>query len=1065
MQYETVAIPVAKGINVNTPARLLEPMELLEAKNVRIPRGAGAKKRRGHSGQKIRGAKPIPTGWTTPTFTKSSRVEPYYTGDRSIPSTWVIGYGYHTGIARSSPATALETSAYPDGISLDAAQRDEEQLTWDGHRLLSRTSLEIVGGRAAEYNAVLPQLRAEPFAKANIAQGQPDCADNGTIRVAAWITGTTAYYAVFDSSLGTSLVPPTALDVLQARQVRCVPVGPWVHIHVVSGDTNTLYLRSIHEDTPQSVNQRSLGDCTNYFDAWKLSETAWVVAQSQGTQVTVRQLDVDGTVDLSFTPSLGITAVTTVALCVHPTTNLIGLAWRADGNVKACQVNLAAGTIAGTVTLGPVTATARPVAIAPKYVLDENDEGLFNVYWDDWSGTYATLFVSRFAVTSGVVYSASIFHHFVSSQGFRVGDRTFIWAGHRSTYQSTWQLLDESLRPVGRLNYLTANVPLATDFPALASVNWWGEASDKDRCVYHCGLGDRVRVAIEPTTVGANAPAVYSEPYIDFVRLDFLPRLRWAQAGRSTYFAGAQLWAYDGAELTEANFTYAPEDVVVATTTGTLTGSYIYRIDLCYRNAQNEEIRSASFYTASVAPAAQGVLLTIPTVLTRRANSYFLIFRNEDNGSLWYLANSRDPASAQFLSNDQSVREVTYTDTVSDASLISREQHPNQSFDYLDPFAAPASEVIAAGRNRLWLAGGEVPFGQVYPSRLFNPGEVPAFHADLAIQVDRNAEPITAIGFIGLYTIFFRRSHAYIEDGDGPDNIQQGDWSVNGPRLAPASLGAIGQESLAKIDAGLLFQSPAGIRLMTEGGNAIPIGQPMDLIAKDMDISSALVVSADQEVRFYGWDTTLVYNYQYNIWTQWDISAAGAVTNVETGLATLSTPTGSLWLETDGLFTDDLQPYNQRIRFAWLRAGQLMDFQKVRRIGGLGEGTDHSIRVEVFYNEREFAEEWFEWNVPDDSQNQDTFGAGDFGDGNFGDNSSLPGVSFKDSTWPWRRRLLRQKCSVISVAIDDNYTNGEGFTLTALALELKPKKGLQRTPWLGGTYTNTGGSGTTDTGE
>ena len=66
---------------------------------------------------------------------------------------------------------------------------------------------------------------------------------------------------------------------------------------------------------------------------------------------------------------------------------------------------------------------------------------------------------------------------------------------------------------------------------------------------------------------------------------------------------------------------------------------------------------------------------------------------------------------------------------------------------------------------------------------------------------------------------------------------------------------------------------------------------------------------------------------------------------------------------------------------------------------------------------------------------------------------------FRDSIWRWRRRLRRQKCSVISVAIDDNYTIGRGFTLTALALELARRKGLDRVPWRGGSITNTHGSG------
>lgn len=76
---------------------------------------------------------------------------------------------------------------------------------------------------------------------------------------------------------------------------------------------------------------------------------------------------------------------------------------------------------------------------------------------------------------------------------------------------------------------------------------------------------------------------------------------------------------------------------------------------------------------------------------------------------------------------------------------------------------------------------------------------------------------------------------------------------------------------------------------------------------------------------------------------------------------------------------------------------------------------------------------------------------------------ALP-LDLRDSVWRWRRRLRRQKCSVVSIAIDDNYSDGPGFVLTALSLEIGRKKGLDRTPARGGTNTNSAGSGTTGNG-
>lgn len=1067
---DTVAIPVAKGIDVNTPARLVDAQELLEAQNVRFTAKVGARKRRGMAGQPVRGAKSIPAGWTQPGFSKSDFVQPFSTDDRNFFADWLPGYGYVSSSEVADITVPLPSSSYPDGIALGAATRDNELLTWDGNRLLSCTNLDLPGGQFTEFNAVLPSLRSEPFAKANIAQNTPDVADNGTLRVAAWVTGSRAYYSVFDSLQGTAIVAPTLLDPPDAVAVRVIPVGGWIHILIADTNTGTLQLRSLHSSTPSLLHSRTLGDCEGYFDVWKMNDTAFVVAQTQAADVAVRIFLADGSIAGTWNAGIGA-GVTSVAIAVQPVSTTFGIAWRTATQVQARCFNLDGSPNGAAVVLGAVTSATRAVAIAPKYLrANDNTDDVFNVYWDDWT-TYATLNIARFTKTDGVVYSESKFHLLIGSQGFRVGDRTFIWAARNSAYQSSWILLDESLNSVGRAEYVVANTPVGTDTAHTPfSVNWHGEAPDKHRSVYHCALSTRVRVPVEQQAIGINAPAVYSEPYIKFVQLDFLPRLRSAQAGRTTYFAGAQLWAYDGAEMTEANFLLAPEDVSITNdpTAGSLVdgGIYTWRVDLCYRNAQNEEIRSASFYTTQYTlTGATSAKLTIPTSLTRRENAYLLIFRNEDHGTVWYLCNSRDPSSAQFLRNDQSVREVTYVDSVSDASLISREQHTNQSVDHLDPFAAPPSEVIAAGRNRLWLAGGEITPGQIYPSRLFAAGEVPAFHADLLIEVDRTAEPITAIGFVGEYTVFFRRTHNYISDDKGPDNEMSSDWA-DPRRSDTAGIGALSPESVVEAAGGIVFQSAAGIRLFSPGGSIVPFGANVDKISKTMNIAATVVVGKDQEVRFYDWDgTTLVFNYLYGTWSTWTVSAAGAVLDPQSGLAVVVTPDGTFLREQEDLWTDNGAPYRMRVRFAWLRAGNLLDWQQVRRIGAVGEAAgDHSVHVEVFYNEREFAEEIFDWNYPDETQNNDTFGAGSFGDGNFGDTSAVERIQFRDVTWPWRRRLFRRKCSVISVAIDDNYTNGEGFTLTALALELAKKPGLAKLPWLGGSFNNTGSNGSSNTG-
>lgn len=1081
LNFETVAIPVVKGIDVNTSARLVQPPALLEALNSRFPRGSGATKRRGHLSSRVRASMVIPPGITAPSLTPPSYREPYSVEDTGLPEAWLWGWGVMAGEGLNT-ADALPVSPHPTaGLLFGVTKRDDEALLWDGFRLYSHLPGQDAGANLPSHNAVMPHLRAAPVAKTGGSQTEPDAGDNGHIRVVAWLDNGTATYTVLDSTSGAIILPAAALPGDNVTSLRVIPAGNWVHI-ITAPDDGTIKRFTIHAETPRDYEMVSIGTCNGHFDLWKVDEASWVVARNNGnddaTAITVTYHRANGTVTTTLTPDLGddLEDVGALGLAVHPTTGRFALAFRgqvASGLYLHTRLFTAAGiAVSARVQVDSVVGIDLPVTMAPLYMQSDSGE-VFNIYWENvLSLADEGLKMARVDMLAGTTpYTVTREYVVLASAAFRVGNRTFVWAGRPSTYQSTWVLLDEELLPVGRMDFITANIPSPGAMRGLASVNWRGAATlpAKDRVVFHGGLGFRVRVATEAPSDTSNVPVVYAEPSVRFYELDFLPPLRAAQAGRTTYFAGAQVWAYDGYTLTEGAFPFAPEGVEGVPSgsgSGLGAGDYRYRVDLCHRNAQGEEVRSASFYTDAITTTAgQDIDLTIPGVLTRR-DAYLLIFRNEVDGSQWYLVNSRDPASPDFLVNDPNA-EATWKDegAITDANLGSREFHPgNGGFGYLDAFPAPACELIVAGHDRLWVAGGEIPAGQVHPSRLYIPGETPTFNASLAIQVDRAAEPITAIGFVGDLRVYFRKTQTYVHNADGPDNSSNGSWET--VRLAYADVGAISPDGLGLITAGLVFQSPAGIRLLGPGGGINTIGLPVDALAKSLRISSTLVCGEDQEVRFYSTSgDTLVWNYQYDAWSTWTVRATGAVRNPDTGLAVIATPDGNLWTETEGVWLDNGAPYKHRVRFGWLRHGNLGDFQRIRRVMGIGEAVDeHNIHMDLYYDERDFAEEWFDWAYPDpNTQNTDTLGepSTSLGDGFFGDSLS---TWFRDSVWRWRRRPSRQKCSVISVAIDDAYSPGPGFVLTALGLEIGRKPGLDRVPWRNGTSTTPSGSGSNSDG-
>lgn len=1108
LERDTVAIPFSSGIKPTSRARLLDAQKLLTAQNCMFILDEGPQKRNGHETRAVRTGAGYPglNGITPPAAAPVRST--FSSEDPGLPATWLYGWGIR-GAENSLTVDPFEVSPQPDvGQLFGSSSRDSEILAWDGHRMFSYAPSQVakfgetqLGSSATTTRgpACMPALRAAPIAKVATAQNRPDAADNGTLRVAAWLNGdgVTAGYSAYDSANGAALVSNASLTFQAPRSLRCLSVGPWFHILVSDTTANSLELRSIHQDSPDVVISRSLGVVDIQFDVKKVDETQFVVAKSKANAITIFVLNADGSTKTSFIPALGGRAATAnLPLAIEINDDqVIGMLWTTTGappTVNFAGFNLAGGLAYNYLTVANPSNPQR-LTLSPRVVRPASASGRATA-WDVFLENLSVISIANLTtqlvvgdpVTSTTTVITTRHRLSLASHAFRVGNRCFAWCTNWMTgvigLQTTWFLCDVSLAPVGKLDYGQANADLGGTLKVLPSVNWHIDTAShpyKDRIVFHGALPYNQRVATNTPSFVPNG--VFTEASIRFYELDFLPQLRSGQAGRATYFAGAQLWSYDGAEMVEAGFHMAPEGVTGAPSAGgsLSAGTYRYRVDLCHKNAQNEEVRSWSIITAGIIAALNDkITLTIPGVpVTRREDSYFLIFRTEVNLSTFYLCNSRDPQSVSFLINAQpGAPTMTFVDGLPDNLLRAREYHPaNAAGNFLDPLPAPACEIVAAGRDRLWLAGGELSPGEIAPSRLFSPGQAPAFSPALNIQIDRNAEPITAIGFVGEIAAVFRKTSTYTIDSDGPDNLLSRPWDQ--PRLAVADTGAVAQEGLALTVVGLWFQSPAGIRLLGNGGAMDPqAGQDVDPIVTDSRYSSAVVVPQYTQVRWYSRDAsrpTVVLDYSSNSWCTWTgLTCVGASFWPVSNLAVLATGNGNILTEKIGQYTDAGTPFEMIVRTANLRAASLGDFQRCRRFALFGNSdTPLTLRTRIFYDERPFHDEELIRTYPeavvagtpvDSSFNTSVWG-GNIGSpiapvwGNrsiWGDDSSFEtdftgvttGLNFKDGVFKFRWRPARQKCSVISFEFSDMGSTNASFEPVVLALELGVKTGLDRIP-------------------
>jgi len=135
----TVAIPVAKGLDLRTPDRLVAPGNFLTLENARHLRSVGLTRRRGHAEatpQFLDLSSFGSAASTDPTSTPADR-DPY-DPDITLPSQWLWGYGVlpDSGVDPVGVTNQWSTNRNP-GCLFGAAKRGSEAVAWDGFRLFT----------------------------------------------------------------------------------------------------------------------------------------------------------------------------------------------------------------------------------------------------------------------------------------------------------------------------------------------------------------------------------------------------------------------------------------------------------------------------------------------------------------------------------------------------------------------------------------------------------------------------------------------------------------------------------------------------------------------------------------------------------------------------------------------------------------------------------------------------------------------------------------------------------------------------------------------------------------
>ena len=1048
VKWQTIALPIQQGVDARANDRARSQVKLARLENGRFSEQNAITQRAGHDAIQVRGRtaeNPATIGQNDP---------------------WLYGIGrYHELL----PEIWLQNSDVNQLKGL--LTRDNELVAWTGDRLYSYDpdSKRFVGGSkywnaggsSSDYGipAYCPTADVTTF---NYRTDNPtwtnlDGAQGKTYQVMAYIVSNSVYVDIRHAETGALVA--RELQVFRARTVSGeFPSGLnaqslsvlWLNgrfIVLFKTNADSIWYVSCPEQDVVTwlPEQTLLNSVSADWDVHRINDGQAIIAHRTlaGGKVNLTIIDSFlGTTLLSDTTVVASGATGGVAVCQSPR-DFIGVAWATASGVTA-GIWTVQGVVVRAATLLGSVASVQHVTIAGFQTLNQ-----FAVGWDevDDDGVNRQVCI-RHLGSAGIASSLTKRHcAYMSSRAFTVGDEPCFLV--RS--QPIQPLLETTTVAPVQDTFLILTARYAT---ALNIVAAWNRGTAYGEGAHLQSVTFLPEEAYKLFTVSNSRTLVDSvvfnyiiEPKA--VNLDFLPQLRSAQLGRCTYTSGALVGQYDGKSFVEAGFVNYPWVTAAVPSVGGLgltpTGNYFYRVYATARNIHGELTRSAALTSKKVTLGGADTVVTLTFTslpFTNRDNVTFEVYRTQDGGTTFYRT-SRLPNNAPV--NTLSASTITFVDTTTDADLIKSEQDPYQAgpgaLVELTNFPPPGCTTLAAGLDRLWFAGGEVARGRAACSKLIQTTQTVSFSPLTGdIEVDRAADPVTAIAATDDAILVFRPKRVLLLTGPGPNNLGLGGFDP--PRVLSSDVGALYQEGVNRIPLGVTFVSESGPRLVPQGyAQIVDISQ--EIQGSIGDVVGSCVVPTDCQVRFYcksgpsaAWDYVVG---QWSFFTGVECEAAVQYN----GKAALARGDGFLWLEGDDYQNDGGRPIQFLFKTAELRASDvLQESHRFRRVGLTGQWRGpHVLVCRVFYNgAKDWSEEW-QWQAADDLTVTPIRGETI--------STMFPGptaVKSHDGVYRVSRRLTRQRASSVAFEVSARDNSRDSFCITELALEMGTKAGLGKMP-------------------
>lgn len=371
----------------------------------------------------------------------------------------------------------------------------------------------------------------------------------------------------------------------------------------------------------------------------------------------------------------------------------------------------------------------------------------------------------------------------------------------------------------------------------------------------------------------------------------------------------------------------------------------------------------------------------------------------------------------------------------------------------LDNAPIPACTFLHSHRGRLWaiLSSGQLRYSQPW---VLEQQLTVNFADDLFIDVPQDGGSPVALATVDDKLVVFCTAGIYYIAGDGPTSTGQGDFVPIQPVMTDT--GCVAGSSVLATPEGIWYQSAKGLYFLDRNLQVSFRGVSVMGLTTGMTCNGGILMPDRQELRFFFSavaggatpvsDYTLVFNYQYNVWSKFTGWAGNSATMWQ-GALTFVDSLGNVRQEQFSSYLDNGAYVRALLQSGWVgKSSGLQGWLRIPKaalLGAFGSGQIMQVFVSYDYENTAYEVDYDATQI----LNQQNYAAANLLPAY---NANTPYGITDGAAWNFRLFLPPSprggRTSSVSLTIQDtqDQPNGSGFMLDAVSLEIQAFGKLNR---------------------